>query len=124
MMSKLAARGTKRWCQSEACARPFYDLNRTAYACPTCGAAYVPVPVRAVPALGSPQAARLARSFPAVMPKRAPVVEEVEAAEVAHVEVEVEAEADVGDTEDIFLENDEDDAAITPPTRGEGNAGD
>lgn len=37
-MSTKLARGTKRTCQNGACDLPFYDLNRTTFACPNCGA--------------------------------------------------------------------------------------
>lgn len=39
-MSTKLARGTKRTCQNAACDLPFYDLNRQAFACPNCGAAF------------------------------------------------------------------------------------
>ena len=39
-MSNKKDRGAKRKCQNEACALPFYDLNRTEFACPTCGTAF------------------------------------------------------------------------------------
>lgn len=45
-MIHQAQRGTKRHCQSETCGLPFYDLNRTEIACPTCGAAYAIQPPR------------------------------------------------------------------------------
>lgn len=37
-MSTKLQRGTKRTCQNAACDLPFYDLNRTVFACPNCGA--------------------------------------------------------------------------------------
>ena len=39
-MSKKAARGTKRKCQSEGCEASFYDLNREDFDCPVCGRAF------------------------------------------------------------------------------------
>lgn len=39
-MSTNLARGTKRTCQNPACELPFYDLNRTEFACPNCGSAF------------------------------------------------------------------------------------
>jgi hypothetical protein len=36
-MSRHEARGTKRICQNEECALPFYDLNRPDCSCPNCG---------------------------------------------------------------------------------------
>lgn len=39
-MASHEARGTKRKCQNEDCALPFYDLNRADYTCPNCGAAF------------------------------------------------------------------------------------
>lgn len=46
-MDRLKLRGLKRRCQNEACALPFYDLNRPAIACPNCGTGFV---VQATPA--------------------------------------------------------------------------
>ena len=43
-------RGIKRYCQSEPCGLPFYDLNRDPIACPNCGEAYVPAPIVAIKA--------------------------------------------------------------------------
>jgi uncharacterized protein (TIGR02300 family) len=40
MMSKQLSRGTKRVCQTETCALPFYDLNRTDIYCPNCGTVF------------------------------------------------------------------------------------
>ena len=31
------ARGTKRKCSNEECARPFYGLNQASLSCPNCG---------------------------------------------------------------------------------------
>ena len=39
-MSTKLARGTKRTCQNGACDLPFYDLNRTTFACPNCGSLF------------------------------------------------------------------------------------
>ncbi len=39
-MSNQLSRGTKRICQSAACALPFYDLNRTDISCPNCGTVF------------------------------------------------------------------------------------
>ncbi|MEM7747559.1 MAG: FYDLN acid domain-containing protein [Pseudomonadota bacterium] len=39
-MSKRAARGEKRKCQSEECDASFYDLNREKFDCPICGAEF------------------------------------------------------------------------------------
>lgn len=39
-MSKRAARGEKRKCQSEECDASFYDLNRDKFDCPVCGTAF------------------------------------------------------------------------------------
>ena len=51
-MATKQNRGTKRTCQSSECGSHFYDLNRTLFACPICGAAYVvassPAPITVV----------------------------------------------------------------------------
>ncbi len=39
-MLKVDRRGTKRYCQIEACGLPFYDLARSEFACPNCGAPF------------------------------------------------------------------------------------
>ena len=39
-MSKHAARGEKRKCQSEECNAFFYDLNREEFDCPVCGTVF------------------------------------------------------------------------------------
>jgi hypothetical protein len=39
-MSRHEARGTKRTCQNQECALPFYDLNRLECSCPNCGTAF------------------------------------------------------------------------------------
>lgn len=49
-MARHEARGTKRKCQNEDCALPFYDLNRSDYVCPNCGSAFdANVPERLAP---------------------------------------------------------------------------
>ena len=39
-MATTERRGLKRTCQNHDCAMPFYDLNRTAFACPHCGSVF------------------------------------------------------------------------------------
>ncbi|MBU2532928.1 MAG: FYDLN acid domain-containing protein [Alphaproteobacteria bacterium] len=39
-MANKLERGTKRKCQNEDCAIPFYDLNVAEPDCPTCGTAF------------------------------------------------------------------------------------
>jgi len=46
-MATKQDRGTKRTCQNSECGSRFYDLNRTLFACPICGAAYVVASSRA-----------------------------------------------------------------------------
>ena len=48
-MDRRKLRGLKRRCQNEACALPFYDLNRAAFACPNCGTGFVEPPALAPP---------------------------------------------------------------------------
>ncbi|MDX2158825.1 MAG: FYDLN acid domain-containing protein [Hyphomicrobiaceae bacterium] len=39
-MATTERRGLKRRCQNDSCALPFYDLNRTNFSCPNCGAVF------------------------------------------------------------------------------------
>jgi hypothetical protein len=119
-MTKAAARGTKRWCQDEACGLPFYDLNKVDIACPNCGAVYT--------VIASPPALETADRYPRRMgrtPFRTPVVAEAEvetAAEVADVEDEVEAEAEADDavmTEALLEPDDDEGADVAVPVRPE-----
>lgn len=105
-MSNLSARGTKRICQSEACALPFYDLNRTDFACPNCGTVFdttvVLHPRRApttTPAWKRSRAFPIAAAAPAAEPK-----------ELEDVVVEADGDdADEADAGTLILEEEEDD---------------
>lgn len=120
-MTRAAARGTKRWCQDEACGLPFYDLNKVDIACPNCGAVYT--------VIAAPPVSESADRYPRRMgrtPFRAPVVAEAEvepAAEVvADVEDEVEAEPEADDAvmTEALLEPDDDEGTDVPvPVRPE-----
>ena len=105
-MSNLSARGVKRICQSEACALPFYDLNRTDISCPNCGTVF------------DTSVVTYARAAPSTTPswKRGNRFQRVAAAPVAEVadlpEVEVddtiEADTDDADADALILEDDTD----------------
>ena len=107
-MAKHADRGLKRKCQNEACALPFYDLNRTDYACPNCGAAFdLRVLAQAAEAAAA-ASARGSRKYGRVFPIAAAPVEAVvpEAAEEAETE-DAEVVADPVDASDVILEEED-----------------
>lgn len=98
-MSTKAARGKKQKCQNSDCAAPFYDLNRTAYACPTCGTAF------SLQLLAQQEADRLnvgqrGRGMSAFSRRPAPVlapvveVESVDPTEAAVADIETESTED------------------------------
>lgn len=116
-MARDETRGTKRKCQNEDCALPFYDLNRAEYACPNCGTAFdvrvlerLPPPIRLV---HKPMRANFVAA-----PVRAPVepvpdeeVEPIAVSEDALEETENEQGADP-----ILEPEDEDDGIVETPT--------
>ena len=69
-MSNKKDRGAKRKCQNGDCALPFYDLNRTEFACPTCGTAFdVKAAAEALSELhGKGLYRKTPRRFPAAVP--------------------------------------------------------
>ena len=108
-------RGAKRKCQNEACAMPFYDLNRGTFACPNCGQAFdteLQARVEATAAAGRGGQRRYGgrQQFPI------PVVAAVVEPEVAEVEAVVGEIADDGAAvagEDVILEQeDESEGAV------------
>jgi len=118
-MSNLSLRGTKRICQSETCALPFYDLNRADISCPSCGTVFdtkVAIHPRKAPA-STPSWKRGSRAFQGAV--AAPAAKPMEQED----EVEVEVEADADDAVDadagaLILEEDEDEEVgdvIKPP---------
>lgn len=115
-MTRLAARGKKRWCQDEACGLPFYDLNKTDFACPNCGAAYRPI-VAAPIATGSERYGR--RPAPVIPLAPLKPVAEPEAETAA--DAEEEPEADESGFNEVLLEpeDESDDVAIEPVAKGD-----
>lgn len=108
-MSKAAVRGTKRWCQDEACGLPFYDLNRDDFACPNCGASYKAVAPVAVVQPDQRFPRRPGRP-PAQVPQAAELEPKTEIAEDAETEVELEKD----DALESLLEPDDDEAVDLP----------
>lgn len=118
-MSKQLSRGMKRICQSETCALPFYDLNRTEIWCPTCGSVFdagvVPHPRGDQAGAGSWRGARRSVHRTTVAPpmaKSQPQLDEDEEAASATDDV-IDADADT-----LPLEDDADDEiadVIIPP---------
>lgn len=119
-MTRLAARGKKRWCQDEACGLPFYDLNKVDFACPNCGAAYRPIAVVPIAAAGERYGRR---SAPVVLPLAPlkPVIEpEAELAAEAEADAD-EPEADESGFNEVLLEpEDESDAVEIEPIAKDG----
>lgn len=108
-MTNKTARGTKRRCLNEVCARPFYDLNRPEPVCPDCGALFVIIPVvaarKAKPNRSPASFARtpVANVSPAQMPAEGAVLEDGDA----------KAEAADDAVPDLLLEEDDADDVQT-----------
>jgi uncharacterized protein (TIGR02300 family) len=111
MSTSTKARGLKRICQDDDCGLPFYDLNRSAFACPNCGVTF---DVAAAAAAAAAKAEAMNRGYgrkSAVFAKPvAPVVvkekveDEVDAELVGdEVAEDASAEADA----DVILEEDD-----------------
>ncbi len=111
-MAKIAARGTKRRCQDEACALPFYDLNRVEFSCPNCGAAYDMhlAPSQAV--ASQPASARYSRISPAATAKPEPVTDSSQRPE------DDEEEGDAGAAETLIEDDDEEGNVDVPRSGG------
>ena len=109
-MSNINARGVKRTCQSEACALPFYDLNRTDISCPNCGTVldtsvvkYARTPPSSTPAWKrGGRTAQRAAPTPVAEPTDLPDV-------VADDDDAVDSDPDASE---LILEADEDDGAV------------
>lgn len=102
-MINKAARGTKRKCLNEVCARPFYDLNRPEPVCPDCGALFVIIPlVGARKAKPSRPLASFARTSAANV---SPVQMPAEGAVLEDVDTKAEAADDA--VPDLLLEEDD-----------------
>lgn len=99
-MSTKALRGIKRFCQSEECGLPFYDLNRADIACPNCGSVYVPPPVIEITAETLRRVSAGGRRPGRTMfqPSAQPASDEPTADAVADTDAEV-TEDDLGDVE-------------------------
>ena len=74
-MSNVNVRGVKRICQSEACALPFYDLNRTDISCPNCGTVLDTSVVKyaRTPPSSTPAWKRGGRNFSVPLPRLSPI---------------------------------------------------
>jgi hypothetical protein len=110
-MAKAAVRGTKRWCQGEVCALPFYDLNRAAFCCPNCGAAYDLRLARSLAVSSQPTVARFAPLGPALGPKPEPEAEPAQSPDEEEDEGET---GDAGDAETL-IEDDDEEIDVTGP---------
>lgn len=122
-MAKTAVRGTKRWCQDEVCALPFYDLNRAAYCCPNCGANYDLRIARSLAVASQPAPARYPRVSPVLRSKPMPTPEaepepEAEPAQSSEEEVDAGESGDAGATETLIEDDDEDSIETVPRNVG------
>jgi uncharacterized protein (TIGR02300 family) len=116
MTLAIKSRGTKRTCQSEDCALPFYDLNRNSFACPNCGHVFD----MAVALAPRPETAPrgYVRKTPRTFTDVAPTVEAAATSEVPAEEELADAvtaddeTAEAGDTDVILEEQDDSDPVI------------
>lgn len=106
-------RGAKRKCQNDACALPFYDLNRETFACPNCSHPYdteLQARLEAAALAGRGQRRFGRQQIP--MPVVAAAVEP-EVAEVEAVVGEIPDDSAEATGEDVILEQeDENDGAV------------
>lgn len=119
MSVKAKSRGIKRICQDADCGRPFYDLNRTQFTCPDCGASFdVQAAIRPPLNFEMPVVYRKpGRMFPTPLPVVHKEDVPAEAAETDDAEeVEVAAATDtapvIGDDDSILEEEDDATAVI------------
>lgn len=112
-MSKTAVRGTKRWCQDEACGLPFYDLNRTDFICPNCGAVYKAIAAPVV--MSREQRYPRHTGFPPVHVAKAAELEPKTQIAGAQEEVELEeVELEKDETMESLLEPEDEDPVELP----------
>ena len=118
-----AARGTKRTCQNSECGSRFYDLHREPAECPICGAAYVP-PV-ATPAAAAAAAADKLRAKPIVKPDfelaGEAKADDLPEGEEALADIEVVEEPGAVESDETFLEEEEDAGADVTSIVGDGS---
>ncbi len=97
-MSKRAARGEKRKCQSEECDASFYDLNREKFDCPVCGMEFDQDAHAAAQAeLRNASAAYVRRK----QPRELPIVVSAESADVGSADNEAAELDEVTDGEEV-----------------------
>ena len=127
-MGFQATRGTKRKCLGADCGLPFYDLNRTTFACPTCGADFDLEAANAAKlAAATPRAPgrRGGRYFPGAPSAGKPLapvvtidavdpVEAIDPIDGDEIEVEAteESSAEIANVEPILEDDDEADVVI------------
>jgi hypothetical protein len=108
-MSRHEARGTKRICQNEECALPFYDLNRPDCSCPNCGTAFEVVAAEQVVKVAQSRL-KFSRAGRPVELVRGPARQIVEEPEQAATSDDAEEEVDSEGVADNILELDEDES--------------
>ena len=126
-MSTLQAkvRGTKRKCQDAECGRPFYDLNRTTFACPICGTEFdlqaAILAQQAAQTRGTRKIGRLFQNSAALAKPKAPIdaidpSEAIDPIDGDDLEVEVEAAEDenseIANVEPILEDDDPADVVL------------
>ncbi len=118
-----AARGTKRTCQNNDCGARFYDLAREPAECPICGTTYVP-PV-AAPMSASAAAADRLRGKPLVKPDFELAADaksdDAPEGEEALADIEVAEEPGAVESDETFLEEEEDAGADVSGIVGDGS---
>ena len=111
----IKPRGLKRKCQNEACALPFYDLNRGTFACPNCSTPFdteLQARLEAAASAGRGLQRRNNKHFPL------PVVAAAVEPEAAETDVEAVGDEIADDStsvagEDVILEQeDENESAV------------
>lgn len=117
-MDRLKLRGVKRRCQNEGCALPFYDLNRSAFACPNCGTNFVE---QAAPAPATRSGWRSFGGAGSMRRDRAPIelVADVVKSEEAVEGVEEPSFDNDGDAAPLLETEDEEDAVAIEPAPDE-----
>jgi hypothetical protein len=118
-----AARGTKRTCQNQDCGSRFYDLNREPAECPMCATVFVP-PV-AAPVAAAVAAADKLRSKPLVKPDFELAADaksdELPEGEEALADIEVAEEPGAVESDETFLEEEEDTGSDVTSIVGDGS---
>lgn len=110
-MATKQARGTKRTCQNDECGARFYDLNNNPIVCPVCGSGYeiASSPAALAALQAEERAARKARKPEPAADPTEPAENEPDSEE-ALAEVAGDDDAVDDETDETFLEEEEEDS--------------